>query len=295
MAPRPIPILTALLVLLVAGSGTALLADMEAPTDLERMLQQRFLDRHFILRADVKVQTLESRRVVSSTFPRPKNLDVTRPVTVVTPDGVFYTRDYSSKQQVEENVRTGAGAVSSQMPSEINPGDHPGQIGDVVEISGQTRVVQGQGELVRITGIEEVPGGVRVSFEGFSSEPVEVLLREEGRAVGPAPEAAERYSTILAQLIFLLPEDPAERQNWIDPAWSEGLQAAIQEGSVLEGMNQLQVLLAWGTPAYVNTESDGSGQVWTFQRGGSLMDQLRNKTRVYFVAGQVVDVESSTP
>jgi hypothetical protein len=295
MAPRPAWILTVLLALVAAGPGTALLADMEAPTDLERILQKKFLDRHFILRADVKVQKLRSRQVVSSTFPRPKSVDAIRAITVVTPEGVFYTRDYSAKRQVEGDVRAGVAMGPDQMPSEIMPGDNAGQVGDVVELSGQTLVVQAQGELIRITGLEEAPGGVRVTLEGISSDPAEVLLRREGPESSPAAVAAERYTAVLAHLIFLLPEDPAERKEWIDPAWSEGLRTAIQEGRILQGMDHLQVLLAWGTPAYVHSESDGSGQVWTFQRGGSLMDQLRNKTRVYFVAGQVADVESSTP
>ena len=92
MVPRPVQTLAILLL----GFFTAVQGQPaqepagRAPTDLERILQHAYLDHSFVLRADVKMKQITSRRVLSSTVASSPALDLLRPITVATRDGVFY-------------------------------------------------------------------------------------------------------------------------------------------------------------------------------------------------------------
>jgi hypothetical protein len=256
---------------------------------VERILQRSFLDQHYVLRADVKVQEVKARRVVRSTPMSTPGLELQRPITVATAKGVFYLSDYARKERLETDVHVGLGSPD-QSPSGDPRGGFP-QAADVVEISGEPQIILRGGELVRVTGVEESPEGARVTLEGFGAGPVQAILRsEKPRHLAPAERAAG-FSASLAQLLFLVPDEPEGRKQWMQPDWPERIRAAIGEGRVVVGMTDVQVLLAWGTPLYITGEGTEAEGVWTFQRGSTVREQLRNKTRVYFSRGQVVQVE----
>ena len=73
MAWRSVPRLTAVLGAILVASGLASAAEEapRPPTALERVLQARHLDRYYLLRSDVKIQRVRSRRIVSSTLTAP--------------------------------------------------------------------------------------------------------------------------------------------------------------------------------------------------------------------------------
>lgn len=257
-----------------------------APTDLERMLQHTYLDQSFLLRADVKMKQITSRRVLSSTVASSPALDLLRPITVATSGGVFYLSDYTRKERLASDVHTALGS-----PDILPSGDPQGgfvQTADVVEISAEPKVLIRAGDLARITGVLEIPGAIQVNLEGFGGGVVPVLVRTGTEIHRPAAERAAGFTAALGQLVFLVPDDPEE---WMQPSWPEMLRTAIREHRVVEEMTHEQVLLAWGTPLYVTGDEEVGTQVWTYQRGATLRQQLRNRTRVYFAGSAVVEVE----
>ncbi len=262
-------------------------------TEVERVLQQRYLDRYFVLRTDIKVQEVTSRQVVSRSFPK-GGLELTRPITVATPEGVFYMSDYARKEQLETDPRLGPNENS--VPTEDPRGVTGQPLDAVVEISGRSRVVLHAGELARVTGISENSQGFEAMFEGFETGPATVFVRTQLDAYQPVPRRAEAFSDSLARLVFDLPDDAGEKEAWIDPGWSEEVQEAVREGHVREGMTEVQVLLAWGTPVYITRAGSSSGPVLNYKRGKNVMDQLRNRKSVAFAGGRVVSVEvASSP
>jgi hypothetical protein len=290
MVPRSVPALT-VAVLLVAGCLGAQAQPAEkpvqrAPNDLERLLQAEYLDRSFVLRVDVKMIQITSRRVVSSTVASGPALDLLRPTTVATGAGVFYLSDYARKERLASDVHVALGSPG------ILPSDDPQggfvQTADVVEISGEPKVFLGAGDLARITGVEEIPGYIQVTLEGFEGGPVQALVRPEVEIHRPAAERAKGAMAALGQLFFVLPEDP---ETWVQAEWPERIRTAIRERRVVEEMTREQVLLAWGTPLYLSGDEETGTQVWTYQHGATLREQLRNRSRVYLVLDTVVQVE----
>jgi len=260
--------------------------DAQPPTDLERNLQHTYLDQSFVLRADVKMKQVTSRRVASSTVASSPRLDLMRPITVVTGDGVFYLSDYARKERLTSDVHVGLGS-----PDIVPSGDPQGgfvQTADVVEISAEPQVLIPAGELARITGVEEIPGAMQVTLEGDGGGIARVLVRSGKERHRPVTEQADGFNAALGQLLFLVPDDP---RNWIQASWSEKIRTAIHEHRVVEEMTAEQVLLAWGTPLSITGDEGAETQVWTYQRGVTLREQLRNRTRVYFADSTVVDVE----
>ena len=77
------------------------------------------------------------------------------------------------------------------------------------------------------------------------------------------------------------------------PSWPASIQTAVDEGSVIAGMTREQVLVAWGSPAWVVSQP-GYNEIWSFHRGTSLLEQLRNSTHVTFSDGLVLDVGGGT-
>ncbi len=256
------------------------------PTDLERILQHTYLDQSFVLRADVKMKQVTSRRVISSTVAGGPALDLLRPITVITGDGVFYLSDYARKERLASDVHLALGS-----PDILPSGDPQGgfvQTADVVEISAAPRVVIRAGDLARITGVAEVPGATQVTLEGPGGGVAQVLVRSGAELRRPAEERADGFTAALGRLLFLVPDDP---ERWMQAIWSENLRTAIREHRVVEEMTHEQVLLAWGTPLYITGDEETATQVWTYQRGATFKEQLRNRTRVYFAGGVVVEVE----
>ncbi len=257
-----------------------------APTDLERILQHTYLDHSFLLRADVKMKQVTSRRVLSSTVAGSPALDLLRPITVATRDGVFYLSDYARKERLASDVHLALGS-----PDILPSGDPQGgfvQTADVVEISAEPQVLIRAGDLTRITGVEEIPGSTQVTLEGSSGGVVQVLVRAGTEIHRPAAERADGFTAALGQLLFLVPDDP---EAWMQASWPKKLRTAIREHRVVEEMTHEQVLLAWGTPLYITGDEEAGTQVWTYQRGATLRQQLRNRTRVYFAGSAVVEVE----
>jgi hypothetical protein len=288
MVPRPVQTVALLLlgfIPAVQGQPAQEPAD-RTPTDLERVLQHTYLDQSFVLRTDVKMRQITSRRVVSSTVAGGPNLDLLRPTTVVTENGVFYLSDYASKERLTSDVHVALGSPDI-LPSEDPQGGFV-QTSDVVEISGESQVAMQAGGLARITGVEEIPGSTRVTLQGFGEGVAQVLVRSETELHRPVAERADGFTAALGQLLFLLPDDS---EAWMQPGWPENLRTAIREQRVVEGMIPEQVLLAWGTPLYISDDEEQGTQVWTYQRGATLREQLRNPTRVYFVNSTVVQVE----
>lgn len=283
----------ALLALLAAGAVVA--AETPAPTPLERLLQARLLDRYFLLLADVKVQQEQTRNVVSTMLPRRRPESRIRPITVVTPDGVFYAADYRQAEQFALEVRSGVMVNAHDKPELVIAPNQQPSIGDVVEVEREAVVALRGGDLARVTGAEETEYGTRLSLEGLSTGTVPVLLRDPEGPRGAPEERAARSLAILGRLVYLLPEDQDERRGRIDPSWSAEQQQAVREGRVLVGMTPLQVLLAWGNPLHVSRDAEGNVDVWLYKRGGTLLEQLRSRTDVYFAAGKVAQVGEDRP
>ncbi|MEE9126250.1 MAG: hypothetical protein V3U11_03850 [Planctomycetota bacterium] len=290
MVPRPVQTVAALLLLgfvpAVQGQPAQEPAG-RAPTDLERILQHTYLDDSFVLRADVKMKQVTSRRVVRSTVASSPALDLLRPITVVTGDGVFYMSDYARKERLISDVHMALGS-----PDILPSGDPQGgfvQTADVVEISAEPRVLIRAGDLARITGVAEIPAATQVTLEGPGGGVAQVLVRSGAELHRPAVERADGFTAALGQLLFLVPDDP---ERWMQAGWSEKLRTAIREHRVVEEMTHEQVLLAWGTPLYLTGDEGTGTRVWTYQRGATLKEQLRNRTRVYFAGGVVMEVEA---
>ena len=289
MVPRPVQTVAALLLLgfvpAVQGQPAQEPAG-RAPTDLERILQRTYLDQSFVLRADVKMKQVTSRRVVSSTLAGSPALDLLRPITVVTGDGVFYLSDYARQERLASDVHLALGS-----PDILPSGDPQGgfvQTADVVEISAEPRVLIRAGDLARITGVAEIPAATQVTLEGPGGGVAQVLVRSGAELHRPTAERADGFTAALGQLLFLVPDNPEE---WMQASWPENLRTAIREHRVVEEMTHEQVLLAWGTPLYITGDEEAGTQVWTYQRGATLRQQLRNRTRVYFAGSAVVAVE----
>ena len=265
-----------------------------APTPLERRLQPRLLDRYFLLRADVKVQREETRAVISNTYPPRRAVERSKPITTVTPDGVFYSSDYADKGQYVEGVRAGVQVNSYDKPGlKIEPGANP-TTGDVLEVERDSRVALRAGDLARVTGVEELTDGIRLTLEGLGSEPVDVMLRE---APGPRPAEGQREPQVLAilgHLVHLVPDAPAERAALIDPSWPPAQQEAVRLARVVPGMTPFQVLLAWGAPLHVSRDPAGRVDTWLYRPGSSVVEQMRRRVDVYFAAGLVTEVVEST-
>jgi hypothetical protein len=258
------------------------------PTEFERLLQAEYLDQSYVLRAPVKVQSIRSRRVVRSTVASSPSLDAVRPITVATAEGVFYLSDYARKERMPSDVHLGLGSPDT-VPSD--PQSDLVQASDVVEISGEPLAVIQGGELARIVGVEESPDGARVTLEGFGGQPVQAVLRSEVSIHHPAAERAAAFTASLGQLLFLLPADAAAREAWVRPEWPQAIRDAIAERRVVEGMTAEQVLLSWGTPVHITGSEPDETTVWSFQRGASIREQLRNRTRVYLSGDVVILVE----
>lgn len=270
-----------------AWAQAALPSPGPTPTPLERLLQAEYLDQHFVLRADVKRKQVTSHRVLRSTVASSPGLQTSRPITVVTREGVFYRSDYARKERLASDVHMGLGS-----PGRLPSGDPQGglvQTADVVEISSEPQVEIHAGELARITGVAEIPGSIQVTLESSSGQLVQVLVRSGKEAHRPALQRADGFTAALGQLLFLIPEDPS---RWIQSGWPEALLRAIRDDQVVLGMNQEQVLLSWGTPLYITGDEEVGTHVWTYQRGTTLRQRLRNRTRVYFVGDAVVEVEA---
>ncbi len=289
MVPRSVQTLAALLLLgfvpAVQGQPAQEPAG-RAPTDLERILQHKYLDHSFVLRVDVKMKQVTSRRVVRSTVASSPALDLLRPITVATGDGVFYMSDYARKERLASDVHLALGS-----PDILPSGDPQGgfvQTADVVEISAEPQVLIRAGDLARIIGVAEIPRAIQVTLEGFGGDVAQVAVRAGSEIHRPAAERADGFTAALGQLLFLVPEDP---EAWMQASWAEKLRTAIREHRVVEEMSHEQVLLAWGTPLYITGDEEAGTQVWTYQRGATLRQQLRNRTRVYFAGSAVVEVE----
>lgn len=290
MVPRPVH--ATIVTLLVLGFAPAVQGQpaqepaARTPTDLERILQATYLDQSFVLRADVKMQQVTSRRVITSTVASSPALDLLRPITVATAEGVFYLSDYARKERLASDVHMALG--SPDIPPSENPEGGFVQTADVVEISGESHVLMRGGDLAGIRGVQEIPGAIQVTLVGFGVDPVQVLVRPETEAQRPAATRADGFTVALGQLLFLVPDDP---EAWMQAGWPERVRNAIRGNRVLEEMTPEQVLLAWGTPLHITGDNDAGTRVWTYQRGATLREQLRNRTRVYFAGGAVVQVE----
>jgi hypothetical protein len=265
-------------------------AERPAPTALERRLQPRLLDRYFLLRADVKIQRQETRAVISNTYPPRRAEQRSKSITTVTPEGVFYVSDYADKGQFVQEARAGVQVNSQDKPGlKIEPGGNP-TTGDILEVERDSLVAIRAGDLARVTGVQEVPEGVRLSVEGMASDPVDVMLREvPGGEQEPA--ARERaLLSILGHLVHLVPDTPTERAALIDPAWATAQQEAIRSGRVIAGMSPYQVLLTWGAPLHVSRDPGGRVDTWLFRPGSTVAEQMRRRVDVYFAAGAVTEV-----
>jgi hypothetical protein len=300
MATRPLPLLTALLILTTGIAGHAQTTkapeDQRPPTALERILQDGYIDQYYVLREDVKVEALKTKQVLSTTYPKRANVERVRPITIVTPDGVFYSNDYDSQVQLEMDVRPGASILYGDATDQADA-VRGGNIGDVVEFDFRPRVALAAGSVARVVGVQEAEAGVEVTLEGFTSDKVMVLLRgeEKPEPVDEPELRSEFYAERMAQLFYKFPRDPAERMEWVDAAWPADVQSAIREQRVVAGMDHFQVVLAWGVPVYVSREDDSRTEIWLFNRGASILDQLKNQTNVHFAAGQVVRVDAGKP
>lgn len=272
-------------------------ASAEEPTPLERDLQPRYLDQNYLLQADVKVQQVATQTIRSSTVgPRPR-LAETRPITVITADGVFYTADYDKTDQLNVDVRRGPGVsgfVGVDDPGWQNQNlVDGGTVGSVVEVEQSARVAIPKGYVVRVAGIEELPQGVRVYLEAFQGERVPVLVRGGLKPSDPVDARAREFDKLFGRLCFRVPEGTEERLQAIDPAWSEAVQTAIRESRVEVGMTPFQVVLSWGTPVFITRDDDGKVDTWLYRRGATIAEQMRGGVNVYFAAGRVADVGSA--
>jgi hypothetical protein len=126
------------------------------------------------------------------------------------------------------------------------------------------------------------------TFSEHVASDLSSLVRPEVEIHRPAAERAKGAMAALGQLLFVLPEDP---ETWVQAEWPERIRTAIRERRVVEEMTREQVLLAWGTPLYLSGDEETGTQVWTYQHGATLREQLRNRSRVYLVLGTVVQVE----
>jgi hypothetical protein len=265
-----------------------------SPTPLERRLQPRLLDRYFLLRADIKIQREETRAVISNTYPPRRAESRSKSITTVTPDGVFYASDYADKGQYMAEVRAGVQVNSHDKPGlKIDPGGNPAT-GDILEVERQSQVALRAGDLARVTGVEELADGVRLSVEGLAGATFDVMLREApGEAVGDE-ERERAILAILGHLLHVVPDAPAERMALIDPTWPPSQQEAIRLGKVVAGMSPLQVLLCWGAPLHVSRDPGGRVDTWLYRPGSSVIEQMRRRVDVYFAAGAVTEVVETT-
>ncbi|MGD8375119.1 MAG: hypothetical protein PVF68_03185 [Acidobacteriota bacterium] len=276
------------------------LASAEEPTPLERDLQPRYLDQTYLLQADVKVQQVATQTVRSSTVgPRPRIAE-TRPITVITSEGVFYTADYDKTDQINVDVRRGPGVsgfVGVDDPGWQNQNlVDGGTIGSVVEVEQSARVAIPKGYVVRVAGIEELPQGVRVHLEAFQGERIPVLVRGALKPADPVEARAREFDRLFGKLCYRVPEGKEARLQSIDPAWSDAVDAAIRESRVEVGMTPFQVVLSWGTPVFITRDEDGKVDIWLYRRGATIAEQMRGGVNVYFAAGRVADVEpADTP
>ena len=264
------------------------------PTPLERRLQPRLLDRYFLLRADVKIQRVETRAVISNTYPPRRPETRSKSITTVTPDGVFYASDYPDKGQFVAEVRHGVQVNSQDKPGlKIEPGGNP-TTGDILEVERESEVALRAGDLARVTGVEERTDGIRLSIEGLAGESAEVMLREAPGGAEGAEERERAVLAILGHLVHLVPDSPADRRALIDPAWAPSQQEAVRLGKVIAGMSPLQVLLAWGAPLHVSRDAGGRVDTWLYRPGHTVSEQMRRRVDVYFAAGVVTEVVEST-
>ena len=289
MASRPVWTL----ITLAVGASAALAAPAEGPTPLERILQKRYLDHYFLLRADVKVQRVKTETVVSSTVGGLPQLEETRPITLVTEGGVFYAGDYDSQSQLNMNVRSGpAPSTARDDPALQNEAlVAGGTVGSVLQVDRTAQVAIPEGNLVRVIGVQEVPHGVQVMLEAFQGQGVPVMVRGADAEEEPPDARAAHFKALFDALCIELPGKPEERLAWVDPAWSETVQTAIRAGRVEAGMTPLQVVLAWGNPVFITRDAESQVDIWLYKRGATLLEQMRNQVNVYFAAGQVAEID----
>ena len=273
--------------MLLAGAAVAG-EEPAATSPVVRRLEERDLDRYVLLRADVKVAAEEVRRVVAGTFPAPNASERVQPITVVTESGVFYASDYDRRELQPRDVRPGIRVGPVGHPTLAIDPAQGATVGEVVELTRDVRVAFRAGDLVRVTGFEGTPAGIRITLEGLGAGPASVLVRGAEPAADAEGEA-ERVHGWLGALWYDLPDDAAARAGWIESSWPSGAQEAIRAGRVAAGMSRLQVLLAWGNPLLVSR--DGEVEIWLYKRGASLRDQLRSRSNVFFAGGAVVQVE----
>ena len=297
MATRPLRllILAALAIATLIAPGAAAAATTDAPTPLERVLQKRYLDRFFLLHSDVKVQQVKTQTVVSSTVGGTPKLNETKPITLVTEQGVFYTSNYDSKSELNLDVRAG--------PLPANAWDDPslqnqalvmgGTVGSVVQIDRKAVVAIPQGYLARVVGVVEDTQGVQVLLEAFQGVAIPVLVRGAGTRDEPLEERQARFAALFARLCFELPDTREGRLESIDSAWSEAVQEAIRESRVATGMTPFQVVLAWGNPVFISRDADSDVDIWLYKRGATLLEQMRNPVNVYFASGRVAEIDAA--
>ena len=267
-------------------------APTEEPTPLDRALQPRYLDRAVYLLADVKVRSLQSRKVVSSTWPRGADLSSEKPSTLVTAAGVFYSEDYDDTRQVNTNVRPGVPIDPSNPADQNQLLVQGGTVGSVIELHRTSPVILAAGTIARIVGVEEISRDIHVTLEGIDGTKVVVLVRGAGEAPDPTDGRAAQFDEMLRKLCFFVPEHPEARMAAIDPAWSEAVRGAIREGRVEPGMTPFQVLLSWGFPLHISQTPDVQEEIWLYKRGATVLEQLRNTANVYLIRGVVDEVET---
>jgi len=287
------------LAILLLGAGLALRAaaaeaPAAGPTALEALLQPRLLDHYFLLRADVKIQREETRAVISNTYPPRRAERRTRSITTVTPEGVFYSADYTDKGQYVQEVRASTQVNSYDKPGlKLEPGGNP-TTGDILEVERAPEVALRAGDLARVTGVEERTEEIRLSLEGLTGDTIEVTLREAYGAATGGEERERNVLAILGNLVHLIPEGKADRAALIDPSWPATQQEAIRTGDVIAGMSPLQVLLTWGPPLHVSRDPGGRVDTWLYRPGTALIAQSRRRVDVYIAAGSVIEVVEST-
>ena len=256
--------------LAVVGLGNIAGVAAEGPSPEVAALQKRYLDRYFLLRVDVKIQKADVNRILASTVPPPPKLEALHSTTVITPDGVFYTRDYAQTTEVNADVRPGIDVRGDAQPGDATRQDGSGMTGDVLEIKRESVAVLEQEDLARVIGIEEVAHGYLLTVEGFSAQPVEVDLRVKGaKASAATPETG--FDELFGQLVYLLPEDPEALAAWIDPIWPEsvvGLYYITPPSRVYKGVGQTFTTFGSGTQTRTWRDNPRKGEVIEVESNG---------------------------